>query len=389
MSVRRQFLLFIAFPVLICNLGSRSFNSRPDKEQLKIAVRWVKSQPGEPWQDVRKGLIWGFSHLGAELPAGAFDRSISPSDANIYWLDFNALGFSEQAKIPLAAILDSLKNTGEYQSRCGIDLGRLLVLLCHSPQHYYAITGIPSTYADFRAAHEMDQTATYVFPVLRSSIAFGNRLLEFREGPSPTDFAFIAKEGRGSWELGNFQVEEYEVFDVMANGQLRFAIYNRDGALENATPSHLAEAGKPGKCMWCHESSIQPLFSRTFHVPGFMSPDDFDAQVLQMRARLHHFQRAKRSEVQFENVYDHTQQELLYIGFMEPTAERLALEWGVALSEAKRRLSGCRPHRHAEFPQLGWLYERCDVDALAPYSAARVPESVREPSDFEPNFIGK
>jgi hypothetical protein len=63
----------------------------------------------------------------------------------------------------------------------------------------------------------------------------------------------------------------------------------------------------------------------------------------------------------------HEYSELLVFSFLNPSAERLAREWGQTPDAVERALSDQTPAQDAEFPQLGLLYERASVDAvLAP-----------------------
>ena len=61
----------------------------------------------------------------------------------------------------------------------------------------------------------------------------------------------------------------------MPNGQLRIALYDKNGNLKEAADSNITHAGKPAKCLWCHESGIQPLFREQIHVKGYMNPEVF------------------------------------------------------------------------------------------------------------------
>jgi hypothetical protein len=361
----------------------------PDTPDLRICLRWSRAYPEENWGRVRTGLLWTLSHLGAELPKGQFDGAFRFVGPDLFILDLGRVGFSTDAQRVLMPLLDSLRRTEEYRTQCAIDVGRWVVLMAHTPAHYYAITGAAPDYATFRARHALDaaDTRVYTFPVVRSSIANGNRLVAFREGAHPTEWAFVAAEGTGRLEHGNFQATEYEAIDIMPNGQLRFAIYDAAGRLEAATPTHLGEAGKPGKCMWCHESSLQVLYTPTYRVPGHLTPDAFVLQMQQLKKRLLHYQLGRGSDIQFQRSDDHTEHELLYITFMEPSVERLSQEWGRSVQYVRTRLRGLTPHTHAEFGWLGPLYHRADVDRLAPYAVTPVPDDVREPSRYEPDFL--
>lgn len=378
---------YFLLPLLVVLLGFLPEGFSDDK--MTISLRWSESYPDDSWQRFRTGMIWGMSLLGADMSHGAFDLACRKEENGIYVLNLNQFGFSESAQKPIVIILDSLKKTEEYRLMCGIDAGRFLVLMLHVPHHYYAVSGAAPTLDGFKKMHGFDTIQPKMFPVVHSSIANGNRLLTYRTGKMMSDFAFIAEEGRGRVEFGNFKTTEYEVIDVMANGQLRFAIYDHLGNLEAATPIAMGEAGKPGKCMWCHESVFQPLYSSTHHVPPFASPAAFSEEIRALNIRLRSFQRSLQSDVLFDNSNDHTQHELLYITFMEPSEMRLAWEWGISVDAVRKRLSNLPIHIHHEFPWLGNLYHREDIRHFAPFQSVQMSQSVREPSTFEPNLLGK
>lgn len=93
------------------------------------------------------------------------------------------------------------------------------------------------------------------------------------------------------------------------------------------------------------------------------------------------------SDLDFEKQPEHTQSELLYISFMEPSAQHVAREWGWPLEEVELLLSGNSTHTFPEFPFLGQLHHRRLIDSLAPYGTEAVPGSVREPNGAEPNYF--
>ena len=102
---------------------------------------------------------------------------------------------------------------------------------------------------------------------------------------------------------------------------------------------------------------------------------------------LNTYRKSLRQDIDYSKTLDHTFTEILYISFMEPSAERLASEWGIPVEQVTEKLKGLPTHTHHEFPYLGTLYNRKDVESLSPYSIIRVPESAREPSEYEPDLI--
>jgi len=384
------FALFI--PLLIVFLGYQSVPEPvplPD-ERLVIQLRWCKAYPTETWKNVEKGLAWTFSFLGADLPKGSLPLVLRRTeDPTILEVHLEKAGFNATGQVALATILDSLKRTPEYERYCSIDLGRFVVLVVHSSFHYYQITGLPRTLASFRSLHQMNRESTQCFPLVRSSVTAGNRDIVFKTGASPLDWGFIAAVGHGRMEYGNFMPTEYEVFDIMPNGQPRFGIYDQYGNLEAGTPAYLSDAGKPGNCMWCHESSVQLLFSPTIDVPGKLTSQAFIDTVLYLKDALLQFQRNLNSEIEFDSLNAHTQHELLYISFMEPSLGRIAQEWGKTMAETQRLLRYAPTHQNTEHPWMPPSYSRRDVDALAPVRATPIPSHVRETSVFEPDFFGQ
>jgi hypothetical protein len=80
--------------------------------------------------------------------------------------------------------------------------------------------------------------------------------------------------------------------------------------------------------------------------------------------------------------------ELLYLSFMEPSAERLAVEWQTTAEDVRQKLQGKPTHNNPEFAFLGdVLYNRKDIDVLSPYKSVRAADDARESSAYEPDII--
>ena len=91
--------------------------------------------------------------------------------------------------------------------------------------------------------------------VNNSGVSFEHRIIGFSE-QNGFDQVFFCTE----IDPNSGDILEYETVEILPNGQTRFGIFNAEGFRINSTdPSH-SNAGKPAKCMWCHESGIQPLF---------------------------------------------------------------------------------------------------------------------------------
>jgi len=359
----------------------------PKQKEISIRLRWIPAYPTEKEEDVLTGFAWAMSLLGAELPVGSMKKAFVAQENKQYELNINALGFSPTAQKALTNLINHLKKSEEYTQKGSIDIGRFLVLTLHSSWNYYAITNMPKTYAQFTSLYTFDKKK--IFPVLNSGVAAGNRLIYLPLDSNVRKIAFLAGEGKGELENGTFQTSEFEVFDVMKNGQLRFGIYNKKGDLEAASPLVLGGAGKPGKCMWCHESSFQTLHYPTSDLLGanYMSVADFKAKIARMQGNLAKFQLALSSDINWQDTGAHTKQEWLYIGFMEPNLARIAAEWQMSEAETLKKISHLPTHKHEEFAFFGDCYDRVKIDSLAPYQVIKTPESVREPSHYEPNLV--
>lgn len=361
------------------------YEDLPATEDLKINLRWVQSYPDETTEDVVIGLKWGLSFLGAELPKGSMDKVaiwISSSDLS---LDLSAAGFNNEAEQSLMKIIRVLKTSEEYKLFNAIDVGRFIVLTLNSSYHYYAITGAKESLNSFRATYFFDNKQ---FAATSSSVAFGQRLIELPATDTSDKMAFIAHEGHGEIEEGTFQPAEFEVLSVMPNGQLRFALYDFEGKLKSSASPEFTTAGKPTKCLWCHEISLQVLHSVPIPVEGFYTPQEFVLKVQEFSAAIKNYRTTLNGEIDFNKTEEHTLLELLYIGFMEPSAFRLASEWDMSLSTVEQTLNQLPTHPHGEFPFFGdKLYRRSDIDTLAPYLPLQVPEDARELSSYEPDWI--
>lgn len=375
------FLLLLVLIHVRCANEKAALNT-----EWKIGLRWVSAYEDESWDDVRTGLLWSFSFLGASLPVGSFDASIVWVNDQLFICDFSKLGFSYGALVSLQVIFDRLKASEEYKLKGGIDLGRFLMLTVYSSHHYYRITGMNKSYTSLKEKYMSDSILQ--FAINNSAVAIEDRLIHMPSTTNSSSIAFYsASEGIGKIAYSSFSVRAHETFDLMPNGQLRFAIYDSTGNLEPSADPIISLAGKPGKCMWCHESNAQTLFTEVDDLPGYLTSEKFIDRVELTNEKLIEIRNAVSTDLVFSNKQDHTQSELLYISFMEPSSYRMAHEWGISLHEAEIILSNLATHSYSEFPFLGMLYQRSAVDSLAPYATEKVPESAREYSSYEPNFF--
>ena len=385
LRIDRHGILTRAVFILGVALLSGSCGDRPraDDPDLAIDLRWSRSYGDESRTDVETGLLWTLSFLGAALP----DEGARPLAwrGDMLTLHLDRAGVDASSLPNWKRLLAAMKASEEYRSRGGLDIGRFVALTLCSPNHYYALTGADTRIEQAYARHSFvpEQSA-----IVESTVSHGNRLIEVAAGTTAADIAFMAHEGPGSISMGTFVIEEHELLDVMANGQLRFALYGVDGALKPAANRTLTAAGKPAKCLWCHEIALQrPVDGRT-SVPGYATLGEFERLIAQRMGALRSARSELDSRVSFARRQDHTYAELLYISFYEPSAERIALEWNVPAARVREALTGLPTHAHREFDFLGErLYRRSDIDALAPYGVLAPPTDPREPSAYEPDLL--
>lgn len=343
----------------------------PSDPRDVIELRWVKAYPRESRSDVETGLLWGLSLLGAELPADA--RVIRWHDDQVT-VDLARARVLDGTQPAWRSFIASLKASGEYRERGALDVGRFMTLALGS--HYYELTGAVPGYAAARARYRFDERPA---AIVHSAVALGSRRIDISEADRAEQVAFVGYEGHGSFADGSFAPHELELLDTMPNGQIRFALYDLDGHLKAAATPELTAAGRPAKCMWCHESHLQPTFVDYPPVSGFYGRAEFEAKVAQRQALLNAYRDGLKTQIRYRNLQDHTYAELLYLTFEEPSRERLALEWGVSVDRAAEILRGKPTHAQAEFHWLGSeLYWREDVDGLAPYAVLAAPRDVRE-----------
>lgn len=379
--------LAVLFVIIGYVAVSSALKTETANRELTINLRWIKGHPTEKWSDAETGLQWSLSYLGATLPKGCCSKAISRIDSSLFTADLSQMGFSEKAQIALESLIHHLKQSEEYKIQGAIDLGRFIVFTQHCSWHYYAITEVPQTLEEFRKGNNV--TSCDRFPVTRSGVSKNGRLIRFTNTSDYQDLAFFAEHGPGDITKENYKGKEFEVFDLMPNGQLRFAIYDETGKLLSNSDPELSHAGKPGKCQWCHEINIQSLFVPTDSVSGCMSPENFTSKVNEFQKIVNAYRATLTAEIDYKKTQDHTLSELLYISFMEPSAERLAQEWGSTVEQVQKKLRKLTTHEHEEFKFFGQLYHRADVDRYSPYKSVRVPGSVRERSSYEPNILSR
>jgi len=385
MSSQKKIVLFICIPFLLFFASFQYFQKAQTNSVCELTLKWHKAYPNQNFKVVKLGLLWSLSYLGAELPKNALDSALQFKDSCTFNLRFDKLGFNNNAIKALTIICDSLMKSDEYKQHKSIDLSRFLVLTLYSPFHYYQITQAVPNLKQFIKKYQLQEPE--YFGVTNSTVSKSHRLIKFsKDSASLFSIGFLAEEGDGSLIDNTFKADVFETFDIMLNGQFRYAIYDENGKLTDASPDKFSKAGSVGKCMWCHETYIQPLYTKNIAVQNMLSNTEFESKIVALQKKLDTYRKTLNTEIQFENKQDHTSAELLYISFMEPSALRLINEYA-GDSLALKNITKSNHHIYEEFPFLGKLYSRQEADKYSPVKSYQVPESVREKSIFQPNYF--
>ncbi|HTB64711.1 MAG TPA: hypothetical protein VK727_00690 [Steroidobacteraceae bacterium] len=359
----------------------------PKDPALVIDLRWVRNYPAERKSNVNTGLYWALSFLGAKLPASA---NILNWHGQVVTVDLGAAQVQPQSIAAWKKLLQILKSSDEYRKTGAIDIGRFVFLSLCSANHYYELTGTSQTFAQFLARHRFGPRQ---IAVVESAVAHGNRLIDVGTGSGFGAIAFVAYEGHGALKDSSFHKQDVETLEFMPNGQLHFGLYDLSGHLKTAATPELTKAGKPSKCLWCHEINLNPPFQNVTDLPGYYSTQQFRDLVASEMRTVASYRQTLRSKVDFRKTQDHTNAENLYMSFAQPTAERLAAEWNMPVDTVRQmlRARNLKPHPHSAEADDGilgdQLYDRTEVDALAPYTSVRGPTDFREASSYEPDLL--
>jgi hypothetical protein len=344
--------------------------------EARLNLKWNKAYPDDTIDKSLIGLKWALSYMGAVLPSS--NSGFSNTEATIT-IDIKRLGFTENAEEKLLQLSEKIRATPEYQTSNSIDLGRYVTLLLGASEHYYEIIGTPKTLTQVLVPYNLLPQKGYVD---NSGVSLEHRIIQFSE-QNGFNQVFLSEEV----DPVSGEIYEYETIELLPNGQLRFGIFDTEGNRKNNADAAHSNAGKPAKCMWCHESTIQPLFYINNDHAGFLSFTDFKDTLLGYRENHRIKKLALTNGVDFSQTQQHTLTELLYISFMEPSAERLSLEWNLSITQVQQLLSGLPTHVYDEFPFLGTLYHRKDIESLAPFQGLPVSSHVREDSQIEVNHL--
>ncbi|MDP5097251.1 MAG: hypothetical protein NWP90_06155 [Flavobacterium sp.] len=365
-------LKFLLFSTLVFLL------SCTNKEDSILKLKWNKSYDNETKVQAETGLKWALSYIGASI----LNNDNIHYNLGIVSLDVSKMGFSKNAEKSLIKIHQKIKESEEYRTNHSIDLGRYISLLLGSSEHYYALTEIPYNLEDITKNYSLKLEKAYIN---NSDVSKEHRIIQFSE-QNGFNQLFISQE----IDSIKGKIYEFETLELMKNGQIRFGIFDANGNRKIAADSKHTNAGKPAKCIWCHESSIQPLFSDQQDKKGYLSLKNLQ-ETLETYRKINIDLKIKVTDtlnhINYERTQDHTFTEILYTGFMEPSAKRLALEWNMSEMQVKTKLKNYKTHQHHEFVYLGELYHRNEIEHLAPLKSIPVSGNIREKSNQEVNYL--
>lgn len=381
----RTVIIIILFFLTFILLGM-SLIEKKKENSSEITLKYTLKYENDSWVKTRTGFLWALSMLGAELPQGSFNRSIIWKNTNTFRLKLDSLGFNKNALEALKVVCTRLKESEIYKKMGAIEIGHFIASTLGSSWHYYEITEAPRTYSEFIRLHNYQPLE--VFPVTHSTVSKKNRFVTSGfDGSDILKAAYTAEEGVGNIRNNTFVAKEFNVMDVMKNGQLRFMIYDSTGQLMSSADEYFGFSGKPAKCLWCHEVNVQTVFEPTDSVPGYTGPVSFDRNVKRDNELLRQYRLRLKSDIDYTQKQDHTQTELIYINYMEPSLESLAQEWKMPKEKLKKLLKNYRTHVYPEFPFLGNLYYRDSIQKISSYKPSELPSSIRNASAYEPDFF--
>jgi len=363
--------------LILFSLGNNNtivYEMRPAAPLLQL--KWNKAYTDDSIDKSVIGLKWALSYIGAELPTNQICISY---ENNIISIDIDKLGLNPNTKEKLLLLHTKIQASNEYQLNHNVDLGRYIALLIGASEHYYEFIETPKTLSELLSNYKLLPQKGYV---QSSTVSLQHRIIEFSE-QNGFHQVFVSKE----IDPITGEINEYETIELLANGQLRFGIYDTNGNRKNFAGSSHTNAGKPAKCMWCHESVINQMFLPQKDNPGYLPYADFQNTLINYRETNKKMKLGLTNGVDFSQTQQHTLTELAYISFMEPSAERLSLEWNLPLEKVQKILSEIPTHVYDEFPFLGNLYHREQIEMLAPFHGLPVSSSVREESKIEVNHL--
>jgi hypothetical protein len=337
------------------------------EDSISIDLRWVQGHEEDSWERAKGGLWWSLSQLGATPPgddSAIFVEQWSSEQVQ-FRLDFEPLGFSDSSLDLVGEALAELRSSDPYAQWGRIDLGRMLMLLLYEPWRYYALTGACTSLDDWKLERLARSPET--FAITESMLVEGDRQVRFSLDPKNMGaIAWLAEEGEGSLESGDFEIGTTEVVDLMANGQPRYALYDSQGALIPAPEEVGSPIGQPGRCMWCHEQHLMNTVEQP-EIKGSISWAEFSAQITTQQALIDAYRAEDQTATDFTEHQVHAWSELLVETFLAPSPSRVALEWDLSLEEVAALVESTplSTHTSEEYPDFGLLLTRSEVDAAS------------------------
>jgi hypothetical protein len=374
--MNRTFIL-VLLPVLMTFACQKDPQIPTEIEVNSINLRFYEQTELQTIQDKEKAIHWYLSYLGAQI-----------NEENLKWngdtfvLDLNILNLDNRPKKSLEQLIKLFKDSQEYKSNNFIFIGRFVMQSLNNSHHYYQIVDIPPTFKEFKAYYEFEVSGA----IVESAVSTTERRIYFYLAENGR-IASIAEElDFGGLIQSAPKVKEFEVFDIMPNGQFRYAIYDKDGYLKPWADDNFTMAGKPSKCMWCHEVNVQPAYSAFTNVPGYNSLFQFDSLIDLSNERLKMYREGIDDEIDYGALVDHEFMEIMYSEFMEPSLNMVAEELNLDTTNVKPLLNNFETHNNTEY---GWLkrYNRSEIDLLQSEKVMFVPAKSRDASSFEPYYL--
>ncbi len=371
MWLKKSFIL-----ILILFFSCKKEDTLLSLNHKKIQLKWNKAYNDDSIDKSIIGLKWTLSYLGATLPK---DENGVLIDEKTITLEVNKIGFNTIALNKITELHNIIFKTEEYKKNKNIDLGRYICLLLGSSEHYYEIVGTPKKLDDVLKKYKLLPKKGYVN---NSDVSLEHRIIQFSKQENFNQL-FFCKEIDSITQ----KVYEFETIELLPNGQLRFGIFDEKGNRKTSANNKHTNAGKPAKCMWCHESIINQLYSKQNDFKGYLTASQLQNKLVGYRNSNQNLKISLTDGVDFKQTQQHTLAELLYISFMEPSAERLALEWNISKKQVQDKLKNFKTHNHHEFDFLRNLYRRNEIEHLSPVKNLPVSGDVREGGNQEVNYL--
>lgn len=363
----RSTLLSVLVVFLSCKKEENKNRYHKIDKDLTITLKWNKSYKEDTFQKNVIGLEWCLSYLGS---TEVIKQHLLDTQSPYVKLQIDQLGFSNKAIQTFKKLHRKIKKSKEYQLNNAIDIGKYIVLTLGDAEKYFEITDVPSNLKSLKEKYELQKKEGYIN---NSSVSHVHRIISFSSQQNHSQ-VYISEEIDSITKAPL----EFETVEIMENAQLRFGVYDLNGNLKASASSEITKAGKPGKCIWCHEVNIQPLFKDQIDVKAYLTTLDFQDSLETANTKLRAHQISLWENPNFKEKQNHTFMELSYISFLEPSAEKIANEWNMPIEAIKEKLKVLKTHEHHEFDFLGELYYRKEVDALAPFKTIETVASVRE-----------